>query len=199
MTEYELLSTAATPRDPRTARRLARRLDPVEGFRIHGFLWIYASLAVAVFAARAVAWAMGSGESIVLHVVLFVLAYMLFPAWVWRRIGAARRLFRDGTFVDATVTTVRHSYMGRGLWRTPATIVNLHLTADGKKYLGLSLFGHVEGIKGGDILPLLCVPGYTYCAVFPGRGELVVGRQHNIPGASSTRPPRKESVWGRYF
>ncbi|XXY46004.1 hypothetical protein WME91_38980 [Sorangium sp. So ce269] len=97
------------------------------------------------------------------------------------------------------MNTIRHSYMGRGLWRMPVTIVNLHLTPDGQKYLGLSLFGHVDGIDRGDILPVLCAPGHKYCAAFPGRGELVVAKQHNFPWDPSTRSARGQSTWGRYF
>lgn len=195
MTDHGVLSTEATPRRSHTARRLARRLDPIGGFLLYGFLWIYVSVAVAVFAARAVGSALSSTGSMVLPLALFVLAYMVFPVWVWRRIRSARRLFRDGTFVDAIVDKVRHSYMGRGRWRVPVTLVNLQVTVDGKeRYPGMSLFGHIERIERGDVLPVLSVPGYKYCAAFPQRGELVVAQQHLFPDRGEGGPWRRRGA-----
>ncbi|WP_437692164.1 hypothetical protein [Sorangium sp. So ce176] len=195
MTEYDTLRTQVTPRDLRIARRLARRLDPIGGFLLYGFLWIYVSVAVAVFAARAVGSVLSSTGSMALPLALFVLAYMVYPIWVWRRRRSARRLFRDGTFVDATVDKVRHSYMGRGRWRAPVTLVNLQVTLDGKeRYPGLSLFGHIERLERGDVLPVLSVPGYKHCAAFPGRGELVVAQQHFFPEQGEGGPRRRRGA-----
>lgn len=173
MTDLEHLQRTPVPRPAALCRRFARKLDSIFGFVAYGILWFCVSClsaTVGLFLGIAI---VGDPPSLAEKILVggmwvagFVGAWVLFALWVRRRIGPARRLFRDGTFAEATVESVRHMSM-RGAPFTRATLTL------GDRRIGLSMGGHPRELHEGATITVLVVPDYGYCATFPIAGKLV--------------------------
>lgn len=175
MNDLELLRATPTPRPPEVCRRF--RLHPIWGFVLYGLLWFFVS---CVFASAGLFGAMAligtepstAGKVIALGAWVggFVLAWVLFAMWVRRRRAPEAELFRDGSFADARIDSVRRLWL-RGVQMTQAT---LRLdTAGGSRTLRLAVGGHPAALREGLVVPVLWVPGHSYCAAFPLGSKLV--------------------------
>jgi hypothetical protein len=88
---------------------------------------------------------------------------------VRRRLTPARRLFRDGVIVDATVQSVtRLHFRGSPLCRATLRF----RLADRDRIAALTIGGHPPEITEGATIVVLSIPDYTYCATFPIRGRM---------------------------
>lgn len=173
MTDLELLQRTPLPRPTALCHRFARKVDSILGFIAYGALWFFVSCLSATLALFLGIAIVGDQPSVVGKVLVagmwitgFVGAWVLFALWVRRRVGPARRLFRDGTFTEAKVESVRHMSM-RGAPFTHATL------ALGDRRIGLSMGGHPPELHEGAAIAVLVVPDYGYCATFPIHGKLI--------------------------
>ncbi|HWB78341.1 MAG TPA: hypothetical protein VG755_25420 [Nannocystaceae bacterium] len=173
MTDLELLQCTPVPRPSDLCRRYARKIDSIFGFIAYGLLWFFVSCLFATAGLFLGIAIVGDGPSVVgmvfvaaMWITGFVGAWVLFALWVRRRIGPARRLFRDGTFAEATVGSVHHLSM-RGAPFTRAVL------AVGDRRIGLSMGGHPRELHEGATITVLVVPDYGYCATFPIAGRLI--------------------------
>jgi hypothetical protein len=171
--ELELLRGSTPPRPDALCRRLSRRIDSIWGFIAYGALWFFIANGIAtaaMFAAIAMvdtpSSAAGRAFVLVMWAGAFIGAWVLFGWWVRRRLGPARRLFREGVLLDATVQAVQHLRI-RGAPFTRATVG----WPDGAAVM--SVGGHPAAIVQGANVPVLVVPGYGYCATFPIAGRIV--------------------------
>ena len=133
MTDLEALQAEPTPRSDALCRPLARRIDSIWGFVAYGVLWFFVGNSLAGMVPLAAALALvkvthraGPLPSWQLWVLAALWAvavasvWWLFALWVKGRVAPARRLFREGVFVSATVEsvhnlTLRLSCRGRGV------------------------------------------------------------------------------------
>jgi hypothetical protein len=175
MTDLERLQSAPVPRPDVLCRRLAGTVDSIFGFIAYGLVWFFVSCFFATAGLFLGIWIVGKDPGTAgkvfaagLWVSGFVGAWVLFALWVRRRIGPARRLFRDGTFADATVEKVRHMRI-RSAPFTHATLV----LPGGTHRVGMSMGGHPPEVAEGVTIPVLFIPDYGYCATFPVGGKLV--------------------------
>lgn len=174
MTVLEQLERTPVPRPSDLCRRLARTIDAPIGFVLYGMLWFFASCvsaSVLLFIGIAI---VGDDPGPVAKALVmgmwvsgFVGAWVLFALWVRRRIGPARRLFREGTLDDASVESVRHMRL-RGAPFTLATLV----LRGGAHRIELSIGGHPPQVAEGVAIPVLFVADYGYCATFPIDGKV---------------------------
>jgi hypothetical protein len=177
LSDLDELRRASVPRPLPLCRRLSRRIDSVIGFVAYGMLWFFFACAIATVALLGAIAVVGSPPSDAGKTFVwvawsgaFVGAWVLFGAWVRWRSSPARRLFRDGVFIEATVQVVHHLHM-RSAPFTRATLRFL----DGRheRTAELSIGGHPAQIVEGATLTVLFVRDYRYCAVFPIAGRAV--------------------------
>ena len=177
MTDLEALRAEAPPRSAALCRRFARRIDSIWGFIGYGLVWFFVSWGIATIALLLSVWIVGAQEAraapafvIAAWTGALVGSWVLFGWWVRRRSGPAKRLFRDGVIVDATVRAVRHLRI-RGAPFTHATLT----LADGtrERMVGLSIGGHPAELAEGVAIAVLWMPDYGYCATFPFGGRMV--------------------------
>ena len=173
MTDLELLQRTPVPRPAALCRRFARKVDSILGFIAYGALWLFVSSLPATLGLLLGIAIVGDHPGVAGKVFVagmwiagFVGAWVLFALWVRRRIGPARRLFRDGTFADAKVESVRRMSI-RGAPFTRATLT----LAD--RRIGLSMGGHPPELHEGATIAVLVVADYGYCATFPIAGRLI--------------------------
>jgi hypothetical protein len=161
--EYEALVRETVPRSEALSRELASRVDPAWGFVFYGILWFFVSWGppgIVLALGLRVAGKSPAGWFVMFVLVAWAISYIamwwLFARWVRRRRAAARVLFRDGSFANATVVAVTRvsSRAGRATLATPMHEVKL------------SVSGHPSTLSPGVTMPVLWVPHYRYCAAF---------------------------------
>lgn len=178
----EQFRAQSVPRDAADVRRLSAGLESIGGFLVYGLLWLFITtvLALAVSSGlaslagrHAVGWvntAIGA-----LGWLTFGLLWCLYPHWAMRRRRAARRLFREGTFVDAVVERSASAIFPRSGSRI--TDAWLRLTVDGTPrsiYVGAT--GTPRGLEVGTNVSVLFIPGYRYCAVLLPGGDMLAAK-----------------------
>ncbi len=179
MTELECVRDSGPPREEGIVRWLAGDFEPLRGFFVYGILWFFVALAIAGVVPEQVFRGLGlskktltDGQVFGILGLTFLLAWVPFGFWVrWRRAGA-RRLFRDGVLLEATMSAVSFGSR-RGVDSTKVTIS--FVGGSDPRHATVHLFDHHRQLEAGATIPVLFVPEYRYCAVFPTDGAPTAG------------------------
>ena len=159
------------PRDDGTVKWLAGGFDSLGGWFLYGFMWFCVSIAFVVLVPdHVVPKGFGDDHLGLVLLVSFMIPWIPFVAWVRRRRGGVRRLFREGVLQDARITacTLRTK---RGV---DGTEVQVAFDGGGQpRSSTVFLFGHHTQLAVGGTLPLLHEPRSPYVALFPTDGPLV--------------------------
>lgn len=175
MTELDSIRDAGPPREEGTVRWLAGGFEPVWGFFVYGVLWLFVAIALALIVPEQLFRLLGltlKEDASVLRVVglSFLLAWVPFFLWVrWRRAGA-RRLFRDGVLLQADIESIAFGSR-RGV---DSTVLKIAFASGGDaRRATVYIADHQRQLAAGETIPVLFVPKYRFCAVFPTSGAPV--------------------------
>ncbi len=178
MSHYEQIRDADVPRRVRFGHTL--RLVSVVGVLIYGFLWFSVS---SIFVLFLMSFCMSLSESArrspaagIVVGLIYLGLLVAYPIRVGLRFAKARRLIREGTFVTGVLESAREFRAGRRGLRATGTAFTLRLPQDlGVGSVSFVLDGRraLFSLSAGDEVPVLVVPGSSYCAAFPGGADLV--------------------------
>lgn len=174
MTELECVRDSGPPREEGIVRWLAGGFEPLRGFFVYGLLWFFVALVIAGVVPEQLLRGLGvstktltGGQVFGILGLTFLLAWLPFAFWArWRRAGA-RRLFRDGVLLEATLVSVSFQ-VRRGVDSTKVEL-SFASGSDARRAT-VYLFDHHRQLAAGATIPVLFVPEYRYCAVFPTDG-----------------------------
>jgi hypothetical protein len=194
MSDLAELQAASVPRPDALAQRYARRIEPMLGFVVYGVLWLFIAVAVgtvlmlgAIALGLAVGVTKGSstmeGIGFTTLIIGFAFAYWAYVAWARRKRGRARRLVRDGTFVDGTVVdrigdravqaAAKLAFAASGQ-RLDMSWYRVEIEHEGKRRGLLVPFQHEP--QPGDTRTVLFHPESRYALAFDDQGtSYVVG------------------------
>lgn len=179
MTELECVRDSGPPREEGIVRWLAGGFEPLWGFFVYGILWFFVALVIAgVVPEQLFRWlglstkTQTDGQVAGILGLAFLLAWLPFAFWVrWRRAGA-RRLFRDGVLSEATMVSVTFETR-RGIDSTKVKIS--FVGGSDERHAIIYVRDHHRQLVAGATVPVLFVPEYRYCAVFPTSGPPTAG------------------------
>jgi hypothetical protein len=162
VTDYEALKSASVPRS--MWLRYARMLEPLIDVFAYGFLGLPVAAIVPFMLMDLLPRSFVAAVGLPGHRGLYSMSFwVLFQVRACLMFAAARRLIRDGVFVDATIEKVREFTDRRRTGRGTTVILRRPAEAGGGTF-GFSVNGSRK-LEAGDKVPALLVPNSQYCAV----------------------------------